>query len=65
MNRDDLVRVCAILVAVVAVAFVCWTAVGGISGILFAIAIGTAVAVAVFSGTRRTCTPRFLRRREE
>jgi hypothetical protein len=64
MNRDGLIRMCAILVAVLVVAFVCWAAVGGLSGILFAIAIGTAVAVAIFSGTRRKCSPRFLRRRE-
>jgi fatty acid desaturase len=65
MNRDGLVRMCAILVAALVVAFVCWTAVGGVSGILFAIAIGTAVAVAIFGGTQRGCSPSFLRRRED
>jgi Na+/alanine symporter len=57
--------VCAVVVAVLVVAFVSWTAVGGASGIVFAIAIGTGVAVAVFSSGQRHCTPRFLRRRED
>jgi hypothetical protein len=54
MHRDRLTRIGVIVVAVLAVAFVCWAAVGGASGVLFAIAIGTAVAVAIFSGTRRS-----------
>ena len=54
MHRDRLTRTGVIVVAVLAVAFVCWAAVGGASGVLFAIAIGTAVAVAIFSGTRRS-----------
>jgi low temperature requirement protein LtrA len=65
MKRDRLVRSFAVLVAAVVVVLVCfWLATGVSSGMLAAIAIGTGVAVAVFSGPRRTCAPRFLRRRE-
>jgi uncharacterized membrane protein required for colicin V production len=67
MNRDGLARKSAVVVAVFVVLLVTGWVVGGfVSGILSAIAIGTGVAVAIFySGTRRDCSPRYLRRREQ
>jgi predicted anti-sigma-YlaC factor YlaD len=51
-------------VALAVIVFVSITAVGLPGGILSAIAIGTATAVAAFSDSRRdNCVPRFLRRR--
>jgi hypothetical protein len=65
INRDRLVRRCTILAAVLGVAFVCgWVAAGLSSGMLFAVAIGAAAAVAIFSGTQSTCAPRSVRRRD-
>jgi hypothetical protein len=50
--------------ALAVVVFVSITAAGFPGGILFAIALGTAVGVAVLSDSKRhTCVPRFLRRR--
>ena len=64
MNRDRLRQTVATVAAVVGVVLVCiWAAAGLHSGLLFAIAIGTAAAVAVFSDTRRTCPPQVRRRR--
>jgi hypothetical protein len=57
-------RVVVLAAALALIVFVSITANGVPGGILFAIAIGTAVAVAVFSDSgRRNCVPRFLRRR--
>ncbi|HZO61496.1 MAG TPA: hypothetical protein VFB35_00790 [Gaiellaceae bacterium] len=56
-------RSLAILVGAVIVVLVCfWLAAGVSSGMLAAIAIGIGIALAVFSGPRRTCAPRFRRR---
>jgi uncharacterized membrane protein len=64
MKREHLWRRCAILAALLAViVFVCVVAVGSPGGIVFAIAVGTAVAVAIFSDPRSTCSPRLFRRR--
>jgi hypothetical protein len=64
LNRDRLGRKCAALAAILGVVFVCgWAAVGFTSGVMFAVAIGAATAVAVFGDPQRTCSPRFLRRR--
>ena len=53
MNRDRFGRSIAILVAGLAVVFVCvWVATGFSSGVTFAIAIGTATAVAILGGTK-------------
>jgi hypothetical protein len=50
---------------VLVVVFLCgWIAAGLNGGMLFAVAIGAATAVAIFSDTRRECSPRFLRRRD-
>jgi hypothetical protein len=65
MNRDHLVRKCATLVAALAlVVFVSFVAIGGPSGILSAIAIGIAVAVALFGDKQRAgaCSRPFRRR---
>jgi hypothetical protein len=57
-------RVIVLSAALALIVFVSITANGVSGGILFAIAIGTAVAVAVFSDSgRQNCVPRFLRRR--
>jgi hypothetical protein len=64
MNRDRLVRRGAVLVAALAVVlFVGWTT-NGWAGMLFALAIGSAVAAAIVSDGKETCVPEFLRRRE-
>ena len=66
INRDHLGRKCATFVVALAfVVFVSLTAVGGPSGIIFAIAIGTAVAVAVFSDTQGACAPPLARPRDD
>jgi hypothetical protein len=63
VNRDNLGRKCAAFVAALAlVVFVSVVAVGGPSGILSAIAIGIAVAVALFSDTQGACSRPFRRR---
>jgi hypothetical protein len=64
-NRGNLWRRAAVLsVALAVIVFVSITAMGFVSGILFAVSLGTGTALAVFSDTkRRSCTPRFLRRR--
>jgi len=65
MNRDHLGRKCAAFVAAVAlVVFVSFVAVGGASGIISAIAIGIAVAVALFGDKQRAgaCSRPFRRR---
>jgi uncharacterized membrane protein len=63
-KREHMWRRFAILVASLAViVFVSVVALGSPGGILFAIAIGTAAAVAIFSDTRGTCSPRLFRRR--
>jgi hypothetical protein len=65
MNPARLARYAAVVAAVVAVLFVAgWVAGSFNQGVLAAIAIGSGVAVAIFSGGKRTCAPRFLRRRE-
>ena len=64
-NRERVGRRVAVLGAVVAVALACgWMATGFSSGFVFAIAIGVATAIAVFSDTKGACAPRFLRRRD-
>lgn len=64
MNRNRLMRARVVVVAVVGVAAVVgWVAVGFNGGVPFAIAIGTAVAVAIFSDGQGNCSPRFRRRR--
>ncbi|HEY7207382.1 MAG TPA: hypothetical protein VH416_04000 [Gaiellaceae bacterium] len=65
ISRDHLWLRCTVLVVVLGVVFVCgWAATGFNSGVVFALAIGAGTAVAIFSDTRSTCSPRFLRRRE-
>ncbi len=64
INRERLGRRIATVAAVVGVVLVCvWAAVGFHGGVLFAVALGAAVAVAILSDTRSTCSPSFLRRR--
>ncbi len=63
MNRDRVARRGAILAALLVVVLVCGLVAAGFSGGLFAIAIGAATAVAVFSDKQSTCSPSFLRRR--
>ncbi|HEY7692882.1 MAG TPA: hypothetical protein VH816_11135 [Gaiellaceae bacterium] len=53
-----------VAVVLVVLLVVGWAVADFTSGLLSAIAIGTGVAVAIFSGTQRTCAPRLLRRRE-
>jgi hypothetical protein len=67
MKCDHLGRNYAILVAVLFVALFAggWAADSLWTGLLSAIAICSGVAVAIFSGTRRSCPPRFLRRGEQ
>jgi fatty acid desaturase len=51
-------------IALAAILFVSVTAVGFPSGVFFAIAVGAATAVAVFSDSRRhNCRPSFFQRR--
>jgi MFS superfamily sulfate permease-like transporter len=65
MNRDHLLRNCVLLTPVLAlVVFVCVVAVGLTGGFLFGIAIGAAVAVAVFGDSHSTCSLPFSRRGE-
>jgi hypothetical protein len=63
MNRDRLARSLVLVAALGVVLFVGWTT-DGWGGMLFALAIGVAVAVAIFSDGKETCMPGFLRRRE-
>jgi hypothetical protein len=64
MNRERLWRRGAILVAVLVTVFACgWAVVDRNGGVLFAVAVGAAVAVAILGENQRTCSPRFLRRR--
>jgi hypothetical protein len=57
-------KVIVLAAALALIVFVSITANGVSGGVVFAMAIGTAVAVAVFSDSgRRNCVPRFLRRR--
>lgn len=58
-----MLRCAALLAALAVVLFVGWTT-DGWAGMLFALAIGAAVAVAIFSDGKETCVPVFLRRRE-
>lgn len=64
-NRGRLWRRAVVLAAALAViVFVSVTAMGVVSGILFAVSLGTGTALAVFGDARRhSCVPRFLRRR--
>jgi hypothetical protein len=63
-DRHRLVRTIAIAAALLGVAVVCvWAAAGFRSGVLFAIAIGAASAVAMFSDIGRMCSRPLLRRR--
>jgi hypothetical protein len=67
ITRDHLfLRCTALAAALIVVVSVCVLAVGGVSGTLFAIAIGTAVAVAALSDTdrRHGCSLPFARRRD-
>lgn len=65
INRDRLWRGCAVLAAVIVVVFLFGWALSDLNGgVLFAIAIGIATAIAVFSDRRHSCSPRFLRRRD-
>jgi hypothetical protein len=64
MNRERLWRRCAVLAAATGVVAACGWLFGFDGGLLFPIAIGVAIAVAVFSDTRGTCSPRFLSRRD-
>jgi phosphotransferase system glucose/maltose/N-acetylglucosamine-specific IIC component len=65
MNRDGMalrgVTVVALFLVLLAVG---WVLVDFASGLLSAIAISTGVGVAIFAGTRRSCAPGFIRRRE-
>jgi uncharacterized membrane protein len=64
MNRDPLQK-SAVVVALVGVVFACvWLAAGLSSGMLAAIAIGAGTGVAILADPRRTCSLRFLRRRD-
>jgi hypothetical protein len=63
MNRDRLARSCVLVAALGVVLFVGWTT-DGWGGMLFALAIGAAGAVAISSDGKKTCMPGFLRRRE-
>jgi hypothetical protein len=66
IDRHGLARKAAAVAAVIVVLLaIGWVVSGLTSGMLAAIAIGTGVAVAIFSsGNRRVCAPHFLRRRE-
>jgi hypothetical protein len=67
MNRDGWALKSATFVAVLFAALFAsgWAAGGFWTGLLSAVAICSGVAVAIFfSGTRRVCAPRFLRRGE-
>jgi hypothetical protein len=58
-------RKSVLAVALAVITFVSVTAVGFPGGVLFAIALGTAAAVAAFGDSRRhSCVPRFLHRRD-
>jgi hypothetical protein len=64
MNRGVLARTAYAVALFVVLVAIGWAVAGFASGMLSAIAIGTGVAVAVFAGNRRGCSPRLLRRRE-
>jgi hypothetical protein len=64
MNRGVLARTAYVVALFVVLVAIGWAVAGFASGMLSAIAIGTGVAVAVFAGNRRNCSPRLLRRRE-
>jgi peptidoglycan/LPS O-acetylase OafA/YrhL len=65
MNRQRLWRSVAVLVAALAVVFVAgWSATGVDGGVVSAIAISVAIAVAIFGGTDGSCSPRLFRRRD-
>ena len=64
MNRQRFGRRIAAVAAVTGVVLVCiWAAVGFHGGVLFAVAIAAALAVAIVGDTHTTCSPSFLRRR--
>jgi hypothetical protein len=65
MNRHVLARSACVLALFAVLLASGWAVTGFASGILSAIAISTGVAVAVFAGSRRGCSPRLLRRREQ
>jgi hypothetical protein len=64
MNRHVLARSAYVVALFAVLLAIGWAVTDFASGILSAIAIGTGVAVAVFAGNRRGCSPRVLRRRE-
>lgn len=64
LNVHHLGRKCALLAAVVIVAFLSgWSADGPTGGIVLAIALGAGCAVPVFGEERTDCLPRLRRRR--
>jgi hypothetical protein len=63
-HRHRLGRTISGVAALLGVAVMCvWAAVGFRGGVLFAIAVGAASAVAIFSDTRSMCSRPSLRRR--
>ena len=65
MNRYRLGRGGAIVVSALAIVFaVVWVGTGLDGGALFGIAIAFAIAIAIFSSTQDTCSPRSFRRRD-
>jgi hypothetical protein len=64
LNRDRLLRRSAIVAAALAAVVALGLIAGFDGGLLFPIAIGVATSVAIATDTKRTCSPRVLRRRD-
>jgi hypothetical protein len=63
-NRRRFWRTIASVAALLGIGLACvWAATGFRSGVLFAIGIGAASAVAIFSDSRRVCSRASVRRR--